>query len=47
MEGCERGIFDEEAAVAELVKGYFCYKILINKKLFEIGEGGQNAQKPP
>ena len=47
MEGRERDIFDEEAAVAELVKGCFCYKILIDKKLFEIGEGEQNAQKPP
>ena len=47
MEGRERVLFDEEAAVAELAKVYFCYKILIDKKLFEIGEGGQNAQKPP
>ena len=47
MEGRERDIFDEEAAVAELEKVCFCHKILIDKKLFEIGEGEQNAQKPP
>ena len=36
---------DEEAAVEQLVKGYFCDKILIDKMLFEIDEGLQNGQK--
>ena len=36
---------DQEAAVADLAKGDFCDKVLINKKLFEIDEGEQNGQK--
>ena len=46
MGGRERVFFDEEAAVAELVKGYFCDNALIKKDLFEISEGVQNGHKP-
>ena len=45
MEGREEAIFDEEAAVDELVKGYFWDKMLVDKGLFEIDKGGQSGQK--
>ena len=37
--------FTEEAAVDDLAKGCFCDKMLIDKELFEIGEGGQKRPK--
>ena len=36
---------DEEAAVDDLAKGYFWNKILIDKRLFEIGKDEQKGQK--
>ena len=45
MEGRDRSFFDEEAAVAELVKGGFWYKFRCVNGLFEIGEGAQMGQK--
>ena len=47
MEGRERVILDEEAAVDELAKGYFCDKSKYSNDLFEIGEGEQTGLKPP
>ena len=45
MEGRKHAFFDEEAAVDALVKGYFCDTMLIDKVLFEIGEGLKKALK--
>ena len=45
MEGRERVFFGEEAAVAELAKGYFWDKTLIIKGLFGIGESEQKGLK--
>ena len=47
MDGHKEVILDEEAAVADLAKGYFWDKILIDKKLFKINKGEQNTLKPP
>ena len=47
MEGRERVFFTEEAAVAELMKGYFCDNTLTKKDLFKISKGAQNGHKPP
>ena len=46
MEGRERVLFDEEAAVDELAKDTFWDKTLICNRLFEISEGERIAQKP-
>ena len=43
--GRDGAFFDEEAAVAELVKGGFGDKCMCIKGLFEIGEGAQKGQK--
>ena len=43
MEGRERVLFDEEAAVDELAKGKFWDKTLISNVLFKIEEGLQTA----
>ena len=43
MESRECVFFGEEAAVAELAKGYFWDKILTIKRLFGIGEGEQKG----
>ena len=45
MEGLEPLFFDEEAAVADLAKGYFWDKVLNDSSLFEIDEGEQMGQK--
>ena len=45
MELRKRTFFDEEAAVDALAKGYFCDKELIDKVLFEIGQGSKKALK--
>ena len=47
MEGRERVLFDEEAAVDELAKVSFWDKMLISNGLFKIDKGLQNARKPP
>ena len=47
MERHERIVFDEEAAVDELVKGCFWDKSKYNNDLFEICKGRQKGQKPP
>ena len=47
MEPHKQVIFDEEAAVDALAKGYFCDKTLIDKKLFKINKDAQNTLKPP
>ena len=46
MELREQVIFDEEAAVEQLAKGYFWDKMLIGKKLFKIGKPSQKGLKP-
>ena len=46
MEGREPLFLDEKAAVADLAKGCFWDKVLIDKRLFEIDKGEQNALKP-
>jgi hypothetical protein len=45
MEGRKHAFFDEEAAVDALAKGCFCDKVLMDKVLFEIGEGLKKALK--
>ena len=45
MELCKQVIFDKEAAVDELAKGYFRDKLLIIKSLFEIDKGKQKGLK--
>ena len=45
MDGREQAFLGEEAAVDDLAKGYFWDKTLIDKRLFEIGEGEQKGQK--
>ena len=47
MEGREPLFLDEEATVDDLAKGCFWDKVLIDKRLFEIDKGEQNALKPP
>ena len=43
MELRKQVIFDEEAAVDDLAKGYFRDKALIDKRLFEICKDEQTA----
>jgi hypothetical protein len=43
MEGRDRSFFDEEAAVAELVKGCFWDKFKCSNALFEIHKGEQKG----
>ena len=45
MELRKHAFFDEEAAVDALAKGCFCDKMLIDKVLFEIGEGSEKVLK--
>ena len=47
MEGREPSFLDEEAAVEQLAKGYFCDKSKYSNDLFEIGEGEQTGLNPP
>lgn len=46
MKGRERVFFTEEAAVAELAKGYFCDNTLINNDLFKISKDSKKGHKP-